>query len=163
MFVQYFGVVDRPFVEAEGLLVDLSSGLGDSADVAYRRGEDLLATIGIGGPGRVAKEVCLDVGEAMRGDDRTSIPLSWWATGTPSLFPTMEGELIVTAIGSGLTQVTLQGAYTPPLGAVGRLLDRAMLHRFAELSVKDFVDRIVSQLGPEQAEHAARADETALG
>jgi hypothetical protein len=148
MFVQYFGVVELPFADAEAALLDMASGLGAPADVAYRRGEDLLATIGIGGPGLVAKQVILDVGEPMRGEGRTSMPVSWSATGTPSLFPTMKADLSVTAVGRSLTQVMLQGTYTPPLGAVGRVIDRALLHRFAELSVKDFVDRIVQAMSP---------------
>jgi hypothetical protein len=144
MFVQYFGVVERPFAEVEARLVRMGDGLGDSAAVAYRRGEDLLASIV--GPGGIAKTVQLEVGEPLRGESRVSLPLSWTATGPSGLFPTMRADLTITSMGPSLTQVAFQGSYTPPLGLVGRVLDRAVLHRFAELSVKDFVDRVVSAL-----------------
>lgn len=145
MFVQYFGHVSVTFEEAERRLTALMDGLSESADFAYRHGEDLFSRIG-GGEGKVAKTVRLEVGKPSRGASQTTLPLSWWATGTPFLFPTMEAELILAPLGPGLTQVTLQGTYKPPIGAVGRVLDKLALHRFAEVSVKDFVDRIVDGL-----------------
>jgi hypothetical protein len=145
MFVQYFGTVERPFAEVDAVLADIASGLDDSADVAYRRGEDLVASIGLGGAA-IAKAVHLDVGDALRRENTTSVPLAWTATGTPGLFPTMEADLTITALGSRLTQVAFQGRYKPPLGVVGRVMDKAVLHRFAELSVKDFVDRVIAAL-----------------
>jgi hypothetical protein len=42
--------------------------------------------------------------------------------------------------------VRFQGTYQPPLGPVGRVLDRALFGRFAEASVKDFVDRVIDIL-----------------
>jgi hypothetical protein len=146
MFVQYFGVVERPFVEVDAALAGIVEGLDDSANVAYRRGEDLVAAIGAVSGSGIAKTVHLEVGEPTRRADATSMPLAWTATGTPGLFPTMEADLTIGALGSGLTQVAFQGRYKPPLGLVGRVLDRAVLHRFAELSVKDFVDRVVAAL-----------------
>lgn len=143
VFVQYYGMVERPFAEVEADLVALGDGLDRSADVAYRRGEDLVARVGGSG---IAKTVLLDMGSPNRGEASTSIPLVWWATGTPALFPTMEAELTVAPMGDDLTQVLFQGTYKPPLGAVGRAIDRAVLHRFAEMSVKDFVDRVVGLL-----------------
>jgi hypothetical protein len=74
------------------------------------------------------------------------VPLEWWATGTPALFPRMEAELTVADMGGDLTQVRFQGSYEPPLGTVGRILDRTLLSRFAEASVKDFVDRVIAIL-----------------
>jgi len=32
--------------------------------------------------------------------------------------------------------------YQPPLGVVGRTIDRVLLHRVAEATVKDFLDRV---------------------
>jgi hypothetical protein len=58
----------------------------------------------------------------------------------------MEAELTVAAMADSLTQVVFQGNYQPPLGSVGRMLDRALLSRFAEASVKDFVDRVIAIL-----------------
>jgi hypothetical protein len=144
MFVQYFGLVERPFVEVSKDLLAMSNGRSTSATAAYRNGEALMTRLS--GPGLVAKKVVLELGDPIRAADRTSVPLSWWATGTPGLFPTMEADLVAAAMGPDLTQLTFQGTYKPPLGIVGQALDSALLHRFAESSVKDFVDRIIADL-----------------
>src|SRR3990172_7056521 len=136
-------MVKRPFVEVEAELLAIGDTLAASADSAYRLGEGLLIKIG---GGAVAKTVLLDLRAPVRGASSTILPLEWWATGTPALFPKMEGELTIADMGNSLTQVQLQGNYQPPLGSVGRMLDRAVLHRFAEASVKSFVDRIVAVL-----------------
>ena len=143
MFIQYYGMVERPFTQVEAELLGIGETIAASADSAYRMGEGLLMKIG---GAAVAKTVFLDLRTPVRGAAATTLPLEWWATGTPALFPKMEAELTVADMGGSLPQVQLQGNYQPPLGSVGRILDRAVLHRFAEASVKDFVDRIVAVL-----------------
>jgi hypothetical protein len=144
MFVQYFGLVARPFADVSHDLLAMSSGLTRSATLAYRNGEAHMAKLS--GPGMVAKTVAMEMSEPIQRADSTSVPLSWWATGTPGLFPTMDAELSVAAMGPELTQVSFHGTYKPPLGVLGHVLDRAVLHRFAESSVKDFVDRVIAEL-----------------
>ncbi len=51
----------------------------------------------------------------------------WEATGAPRLFPKMDAEVVLAALGPGLTQLSLRSSYRPPLGSIGRLLDRALL------------------------------------
>jgi hypothetical protein len=143
MFVQYYGMVERPFAAVESGLLEIGEALAESADSAYRLGEGLLVKMG---GGAMAKTVLLDLGQPVRGAGTTTVPMEWWATGTPALFPRMEAELTVAAMGDSLTQVVFQGNYQPPLGSVGRILDRAVLSRFAEASVKDFVDRVIAIL-----------------
>ena len=145
MFVQYYGMVERPFEEVEAGLLAIGDGIGETAAVAYRNGEDLVARIGGSG---FAKSVLLDLKQPVRAPGSTTIPLVWWATGTPALFPTMDAELTVAVVSDGLTQVLFQGTYQPPLGPVGRMIDRTLLRRFAEMSVKDFVDRLIVLLNP---------------
>lgn len=141
MFVYYYAYVDRSFSETDAIVSKLLAGMSDAADIAYRRAEDLLARVHPEGH-RIAKTVRLDVGEPFRRTGETSIPLRWEATGTPGLFPKMEADLVVEEVGIRLTKVALQGSYDPPLGSLGRALDRALLHRVAEATVKHFVDRI---------------------
>ena len=149
MFVQYYGMVERPFSDVEADLLSIGDALTESADVAYRHGEGLLVRLR---GGAMAKTVMLDLRTPVRGTSLTTLPLEWWATGTPALFPKMEAELTVADVGGSLTQVQFQGTYQPPLGSVGRMLDRAVLHRFAEVSVKDFVDTVIGLLSPPAAE-----------
>ncbi len=148
MFVQYYGLVERSFSDVEADLLSIGKALAESADVAYRHGEGLLVRLR---GGAIAKTVMLDLRMPVRGASLTTLPLEWWATGTPALFPKMEAELTVADLGDSLTQVQFQGTYQPPLGSVGRILDRAVLHRFAEVSVKDFVDTIIDLLSVSSA------------
>ncbi len=59
-------------------------------------------------------------------------------------------------MGPGLTHLAFRGSYEPPLGAVGRFMDRALLHRVAELTVKNLVDRLAAAIVERVSEGAAR-------
>ena len=58
-------------------------------------------------------------------------------------------DLVAARLVDNETQLSLRGSYTPPLGWVGEALDRALLHRVAESTVKEFVDRIASYTAAE--------------
>ena len=155
MFVYYFVHVSRPFGEVEPLLVSQLNNLGSFADAAYREGEDLRDKIGVSPDHPVmAKTVQLVAGIPLRGDHQTTIPLAWEATGTPGLFPKLDADLVVAMIGPELCQIAMRGTYSPPLGPLGRALDRAVLHRVAEASVKSFVDRVAAAVGGDGVEAA---------
>lgn len=158
MFVYYYATLAAPFATVETRLLDALNGLGDLADAAYRDGEEIHCRMG-GGIDRhlIAKTVRLDAGTPRRFEQDTTIPLVWEATGARILFPRMEGDLIVAALGSELTQLTFRGSYEPPLGALGRAIDRTLLHRIAEASVQGFVERIAAALTVEKAGAAAPA------
>jgi hypothetical protein len=147
MFVYYFVHVAAPFQTVEPSTLAMVGGLDEFAEQAYRDGEEIRARMGIGGePPLLAKVVRIVAGRALRGDHETTLPLTWEATGTPELFPQMDADLVVAALGPQLTQLSLRGTYRPPLGQIGRVLDRALLHRLAEASVKRFVDQIAAAL-----------------
>jgi hypothetical protein len=148
MFIQYFGHVGRALGDVEELLPDVLGRLDGWGKGSYRMGEELRTRIGLhrqGGP-LAAKTVTLQVGEPSRGEGAIRIPLSWEATGTPGLFPKMTADLVLADLGDRLTLVKFEGRYEPPLGTVGELLDRALLHRVSEVSVKNLVDHIVGAL-----------------
>lgn len=142
MFIYYFVHLNRPFSEARGELLEVLSGLDQMATAAYREGEEIRARIGVGESPAVAKTVRLEVGEPVGEEETMLLPIVWEATGTPGLFPRMDAEVVLAALGPVLTQLSLRGSYRPPLGPIGRVLDRALLHRVAEASVKGFVDRV---------------------
>ena len=156
MFVYYFVHVAAPFRTVEPSTIAMVGGFHDFAEQAYRDGEEIRLRMGIGGkPPLLAKVVRITAGRPLRGDHETAVPLIWEATGTPELFPRMEADLVIAALGPELTQLSLRGTYRTPLGQVGRVLDRALLHRLAEASVKTFVDRIGAAL--EKGEHREAA------
>ncbi len=102
---------------------------------------------------RVEKQVRIRLGAAMRSPGRLVLPLTWLATGPSSLFPAFEGELEVGALGSGCSQLVISVNYRPPLGVLGKTFDRLALHRVAEATIKDFLDRAGARLvGEEQSQ-----------
>jgi hypothetical protein len=157
MFIRYFAVVSLPAERAEEALLRRPSewlpGLALDAD---EHGERLLVEVGFGSEGgRVGKLVEVDVGEAVHLGTKVALPMSWRATGPQGLFPVLDGDLELAPLGQDRTQVAVSAQYRPPLGAIGRIMDRAMLHRVAEATVKDFVDRVARVI----VERAAEAPE----
>ena len=67
------------------------------------------------------------------------------------LFPRMEGILEVEAETPERTRIKLSANYDPPLGALGRLLDRTLLRKLADSTMKDFLERVANELGEELA------------
>jgi hypothetical protein len=121
------------------------------ASFADDRGQHLLAEVGFPVDGhRVSKNVEIDVGTPVASAGKTWIPIAWRATGPTGLFPVLDAELEFASLGTDLTQLSLSGRYQPPLGLVGRTIDKALLSRVAEATIKDFIDRL------------ARAIETAV-
>jgi hypothetical protein len=122
-------------------------------------GGDLLAKVGISvGRLPVYKHVRLKIGlsSAALLPDRVMLPVSWVAVGGPPIFPQMEGTLHAEPAGPGLTRLTLNARYDPPMGRVGELIHRAMMHRIAALTMTDFVERLARALAAE-LEKAERA------
>lgn len=151
MFVYFYVQIERPFEEVEPQLLRMLPGLRGWAEQAYRDGEHLYARIGTR-KGKFAKTIEMTVGEPARGASETWIPVEWEATGMPGLFPRMQADIVVATVGPTLTQIALRGSYRVPLGKVGAALDRTLLHRIAEASVKSFVDRIAEAVHNEALE-----------
>jgi hypothetical protein len=68
------------------------------------------------------------------------IHITWASEQHPALFPTVDAEFEIEPLGSQRTLLGLSAQYEPPLGLLGRGVDRVLLHRVAEAAAKDFVD-----------------------
>lgn len=112
-------------------------------------GKQLMAKVGVKVVGiPVYKQVRLNVGpspESVRAG-RVMLLVSWETTGGPPVFPKMEGTLHVEPVGPAETRITLNATYDPPLGKLGALLDRGLMHRLATMTMIDFVDRLAEAL-----------------
>jgi hypothetical protein len=145
MFVRYFVDLDDPFEHVEAaLLADPSSWVPGMARAAGELGEGLLAEVGfaVHDELRIDKEVEIWIGVAHHASRQTRLPISWKATGPGRLFPSLEADLEVAGIGPSRTQLAIGAQYDPPMGSLGRALDRALFHRVAEATIKDFLDRV---------------------
>lgn len=147
MFARYFVELPLPLDEVERALLDRPDvWLPGLAGVADERGEALLADVGFGDPVRLEKRVELEFGAPIRMPSRTILPLRWRAAGTPGRFPALDADLEIASLAATATQLSISARYVPPMGAVGRALDRALLHRVAEATIKDFLDRLAEAL-----------------
>jgi hypothetical protein len=90
--------------------------------------------------------VHIELGKPFRLASKTILPMSWRATLAEGLFPSLEADMEVAQMGSNRTQLSISARYRPPLGAVGRVIDKAVLHLVAEATVKDFLDRSAEAL-----------------
>jgi hypothetical protein len=146
VFVRHYIDLPVPLEEAERVLLgDVRAWAPAVASEASDHGAKLLAEVGLRN-GRLMREVEVEVGVPARLEASIMVPLSWRATRLEALFPVLEADLQIAAVGPRRTQLSLNGRYEPPLGAVGRALDRTLLHRIAEATVRDFLERVAVRL-----------------
>jgi len=144
MFVRYYLELPVSFEEARDTLLnqpqDWVPGLAEEAE---GRTNSLLVEVGFGPAGRrVGKRVEIQFGRPYELASKVILPLTWRATGPEALFPSLEADLEVAPLSRYRTQLSVSARYRPPLGALGRLIDKTMLHRVAEATIKDFLDGI---------------------
>jgi hypothetical protein len=161
MFVRHFVDLHVPFEVADAFLVeDPASWLPGLASESDAEGAQLLARVGFGMGLHVRQRVEVTVMEPLRVSGRTVVPIRWATGAEHSLLPVMEGDLELAPFGSDACHLAMSGRYEPPFGTVGEALDRALLHRVAEATVRDFVRRVAATL---EARASRREHPTALG
>jgi len=146
MFLRYYVELDLPSEQVQSALLESpSSWLPALADTAAERAEPLLAEVGVGSSSlRIAKRVTVRLGKPVQFPSKLSLPMTWEPGGR--LLPRLDGELELGTLGKDRTQLAISGRYDPPLGTVGRAVDRIALHRVAEATIKDFLDRVAAVL-----------------
>jgi hypothetical protein len=77
---------------------------------------------------------------------KTVLPIRWQASELPGLFPALDADLEVAPLGPGRTQLAISARYAPPFGRLGKVIDRAVLSRVAEATLKDFLDRVADAI-----------------
>ena len=147
MFARYYVELPLPAEDVErAVLNDPEAWVPGLAGKANERGEALLAEVGFGEGVRVGKQVALEFGRPIRMPSKVVLPLQWRAVGVESLFPALDADLEVAPLGSHSTQLSMSARYVPPMGALGRAIDRVVLHRVAEATLKDFLDRVAAAI-----------------
>lgn len=145
MFVHYFTHVPLSMPEVERRIELVKDHMGDMADVAYRTGEKLRAKVSPWEDG-FAKEIDMEIGTPYLLTTGIAFPIVWTAHGAEVLFPSLTAELILAHVGIDTTRIALEGTYDPPFGVVGKVADRALLGRFADATVRHWVDRLAEVL-----------------
>ncbi|HXM53850.1 MAG TPA: hypothetical protein VOB72_00555 [Candidatus Dormibacteraeota bacterium] len=97
---------------------------------------------------------------------RCRLPIAWRAARHPERYPSLVGTLELAGVAPRRTRLTLHARYRPPAGPLGEAADRAVLHTFAEASVRAFLERVAGVLardamsrGPAQSEPVPQGSE----
>lgn len=148
MFIRYYLDLEIPFEDVEPALTSApGEWVPGLAQDAGDRAERLLTEVGFDiADGRINKQVEIGFDPPFRLPQKTLLPMWWRATAAEQLFPALEADIEVAALGPNRTQLSISARYRPPMGAVGRVLDRTLLHRVAEATLKDFLDRVGESL-----------------
>ena len=143
MFARYFVELPLDHERVERVLTDSPSAwLPGIATEANLHGDRLLAEVGFGEEIHIARRVTIDLGVPLHLPTKTVLPLRWTAAGVSGLFPSLEADLEIAPLGLARCQLSISARYVPPLGAVGRVIDRALLFRIAEATIKNFLDEV---------------------
>jgi hypothetical protein len=148
MLLHDFAYVPIPAARVcERIVANNGEWLAPLATAAADEGEALRLRVGpVEALPMLGKSVTVRVGQPISRTDVTVVPLTWQATSAPGLFPVLSADLEVASLGDHMTQLTLHGRYDPPLGAIGRRMDRLLMHRIAEATVRSFLSRLAGGL-----------------
>jgi hypothetical protein len=152
MFARYFVELPIPADDVvHALSRDPRGWLPGLAEQANSKGDRLLAEVGVGETIGLHRKVIIELGPVVHATSKSFFPLRWTASGHPGLFPALDADIEVAPLGADRAQLAMSARYVPPLGAVGRMIDRALLSRVAEATVKDFLDRVADAIISERA------------
>ena len=109
---------------------------------AHRWGADQ-AQVGLRGVPGASKLVQVQIRHLVTHQDSAAWALRWEASGTTGgLFPVLDADITLTRAGEQATVLAVSGAYRPPLGSLGAGLDRAIMHRVAEATIRAFARQL---------------------
>jgi hypothetical protein len=146
MFVGDEVMLDLSFGTAHARLADLTQGglLRDTSQQAYGAAAAGLVRVG---PAGLSRLVRVQARELSGTEDSAGLAIRWEATGPGgALFPVLDADIRLIPAGERATLLTLAGTYRPPLGSLGGALDRAILHRVAAATMRNFIDRLATAL-----------------
>ncbi len=137
-------MLDLSFPAARARLGALARGglLMSASDDAY--GAEITGLMRVGPPG-FSRLVRIQFRDLPGLIDSAGLALRWEVAGPGgALFPVLDADITLVQAGPQASRLTIAGAYRPPLGALGDALDRAVLHRVATATVRDFLRRIAA-------------------
>ena len=92
------------------------------------------------------KRIAVHFDQAVTMTNWIRLPFTLAATFPRFLFPRMRGKVEISSAAPGVAKVSLDTAYTPPLGKVGERLDELGLYRVATRSVVELAEAIAARL-----------------
>ncbi len=116
--------------------------------------------------GPIERTVTCMVGDPQSGSGSVARRLRWEPDPEPDdpevrALPTFEGELWLRDAGDGRPEIHLEGAYRPPTGRVGAMLNRQQVQDMAENVARNFLDAVIARLLGEDEVEEAEAEASA--
>ena len=122
-------------------------GLIGESRRAISQGRAFVVAVGPRGSQGIAKEVVVRVVRGRSIGDSYLMALRWEVPGVAGkLFPALDANLALSALGPASSELRLLGSYRPPLGKFGGSLDRAALARVASATAKAFLNDVAAHL-----------------
>ena len=146
MFVGDEVALEVSFPVARERLMQLAGSgllLSTSAD-AYDLGTASLARVGIPGLSKLVRVQARDLAVTQ---ESVGLAIRWEATGPGGgLFPVLDADIRLVRAGERAAVLAISGVYRPPLGPLGQALDRAILHRVAAATIRDFMAQVAARI-----------------
>ena len=134
------------FNAAQARLANLARGglLRHASDDAYRDlGSDLARVGPLGSAPGMSKLVVVRFSDMAVHEDFAVGAMRWEAAGPGgALFPALDADIKLTRVGDDATVLAVSGVYRPPLGGLGAGLDRVVMRRVAQVTIRTFTHRI---------------------
>ena len=134
------------FDAAQGRLANLARGglLRHVSDDAYRGLGSGLARVGpLGAAPGMSKLVAVRFSEMAVHENFAIGAMRWEATGPEgALFPALDADITLTKAGDDAAILAVWGVYRPPFGVLGAGLDRVVLRRVAQATIRTFTRRL---------------------
>lgn len=96
--------------------------------------------------GRIARRIAVETGPVQRFAYGVTVHVRWRAAAHAELYPELDGHLRAEGRKPSGSTLRFDARYMPPGGRLGASMDRAVMHRVAEGSVEDFMDRVIRLL-----------------
>jgi hypothetical protein len=137
-------VLDKPYEQLEA---DLRAGPEKWLPGFQRKGDRITSELGYVQAGaHIKRRTEVQVGPVQRFAYGVTVQIGWKGARHPGLYPELEGHLRLERRQPSGSVLRLDARYTPPAGRIGATVDRALMHRVAESSVRDFLDRVTEIL-----------------
>ena len=150
-FIENSVEVSRPFEAVRERFVSNGTWFAPLESAAEEDGEALYLRMGPSwASGRVAREVRVTLGPPRDRGIAVVVPISWQSSGLPALFPVLDGDLELLPLNPDHCRVSLFASYVPPFGQLGGQLNRALLYRVAQSTVRSFLARVAESLEDEK-------------
>jgi hypothetical protein len=138
MFARYYLYLGRPAGEVSAVVASWVAR--ERPLIRMGGGDTLLTEAGVAEAATPPYDrVDLEIGpSSVAGAERgVMVSVHWRPVGGPALFPDMEGDLAFEPFGPRQTQMTLAATYRAPAGRLGETLDRGLLQRLADATMRD--------------------------